>query len=175
MNIISCNCAGASIYKFVLNIPYNNPFVWCLTDVVSLAKYWGNIDFRNITLFNEHDLDGIWHINIDGKVDVRYVHAKFDRNASKINIIQPTPTQNAEIRYNKIWEYLVHTYYKRLARMNTVEPPVYALYNASKIYNKLCQYTDRIIDIPVDNTGGIVHGVIEAKEYILNQLTRYYY
>ena len=175
MNLISCNCAGASIYKFIINKPYNNPFIWCLTDVVSLAKYWGHINFHKIRIFNEHDLDGIWHINIDNKVDVRYVHAVFDPNAQQVQIIQPTPTQNAEIRYNKIWEYLTYTYYKRLARMDVTEPPLYVLYNANKVLPQLSQYTDRIIDIPVDTTGGIVHGVISARDYIMEKLAMFGY
>lgn len=173
MNIISNNCAGAACYKFVLNQPYNNPFVWCITDVVSLELYRKSINFNRIKLWNDNDLTGIWHITIDDKVDCKFIHAFFDKNASSIQIIQPTASQNAEIRSNRIWEYLVQTYFRRLQRMPLNEDPVYVLYNAPKTLERLNTVTDRIINVPVIDTGGIVNGIIHQSSYILNEIQRF--
>ena len=171
MNLIGNNCAGAAAYKYVLNQQYNNPFIWCRTDVVTLAKEWTNINFKNIRLYNENekDLSGFWHIIIDGKCNLRFSHHKFDPKCKTVQIIEPTDTRDAEIRYYKIWEYLVQKYYERLERMSTNEYPVFLFYqdwqDPPERLEELKKYTNRIIICPKTPGCGVIKNVrIHANE-----------
>lgn len=133
MNIISNNCAGAAIYKYVLNSPYKNPFIWCTTNLEELIPHFYEINFARIKLYNESpNLDKVWHIHIDEKIDCRFLHAKFD--ASKT-----TPyIHDVDVYYNKIWEYLFDNYRKRVHRMlSDHDIPIYILYIHAKHQLKL--------------------------------------
>ncbi len=177
MLIIGNNCCGAEIYKSVIKQQYNNPFIWCRTDIISLAKYWNNINFKNIDIFNENKLLGFWHILIDNKCDLRFRHHKFDPKAKIPIIIQPTDTQDAEIRYCKIWELLVNDYNKRLNRMDLNEKPIFVFYedwqDGPEKLEELKKYTDRIIIIPKIKGCGVVKTVRLKADYIKKELEKF--
>lgn len=128
MNIISNNCAGAAIYKYVLASPYKNPFIWCTTNLDELIPHFYDINFARIKLYNESpNLDKVWHILIDEKIDCRFLHAKFDATKATPYI------HDADVYYNKIWEYLYKNYYKRVHRMlDEHNEPIYVLYIHAK-------------------------------------------
>lgn len=179
MNLIGNNCAGAAAYKYVLNEKYNNPFIWCRTDIITLAAEWYNINFKNIRIYNENEtnLSGFWHIIIDGKCNLRFSHHKFDPSAKTVQIIEPTDTQDAEIRYYKIWEYLAQKYFERLERMSHSELPVFLFYpdwqDPSSRLDELKKYTSRIIVCPKDPDCGVIKNVKIHAEYLKDELKKY--
>lgn len=138
VNIISNNCAGAAIYKYVLQSSYQNPFIWCTTNVDQLMLHFHNIQFDKFSLFNESkQLDKVWHIQIDNLIDCRFLHAKFDP-------AQQTPyIHDVDVYYNKIWEYLVNNYVKRVQRMLRINTePIYVLYIHAKHQLKFIDIAD---------------------------------
>ena len=178
MLIISNNCAGAAAYKYVLNEPYNNPFIWCRTDIVTLAKEWYSINFSNIKLYNEcNDLSGRWHIVLDNKCNIRFSHHKFDPSAKEVQIIEPTDTRDAEIRYYKIWEYLVKKYFERLNRVPVNVAPTFLFYEDWEDTNdkleQLKQYTDRIVICPKSPGCGVIKNVRIHADELRTMLRRY--
>lgn len=177
MLIIGNNCCGAEIYRSVLKERYNNPFIWCRTNIVALAKNWDNINLENIELYNENKLVGHWHLKIDDICDLRFTHHKFDPNAKSPIIIQPTDTRSAEIRYCKIWELIISDYNRRLSRMNFNDKPIFAFYEDREDgldkLNELKKYTDRIIVIPKIEDCGVVKSVRLNAEFIKEELSRF--
>lgn len=145
MNIICNNCAGAAIYKYCLNTPYANPFIWCFSNLYDVMTNFYMVNWRNVRVYNDlPDLYGVWHINIDNKIDLKFVHALFDPNASK-------PTIDVwKIRYNRIWEYLLDKYIIRLQRMfNEHTEPIFInfIQNANDIMHPIERFSQRFISI----------------------------
>lgn len=115
MNILSLNCLGAHIYRDLLKCSYGNPFIWTLTDnddFIRLLEDYENIDFHNYVLIKESKKLENFRIIIDNKVKLYFNHHLFDANANK------PIKRGVDIFYNKIWEYIVNNYEKRLLRMN---------------------------------------------------------
>lgn len=178
MLVISNNCAGAAAYKYVLEQQYNNPFIWCRTDIIALAKEWSSINFRNIKLYNDRDdLLGKWHIDIDNKCSLRFSHHKFDPYATNVHITEPTDTQDAEIRYCKIWEYLVNKYFERLKRMPMNLYPIFLFYpdweDTNDKLDTLKQHTDRIVVCPQTPNCGVIKNVRIHADELRSMFARY--
>ena len=123
MNIISNNCAGAAIYKYVLNTEYQNPFIWCFTDLKALVAKFDSINWTSVKIYNEMpNLLGRWHLCIDNMVDMNFVHAYWDPSHETPYIDQ------WNVRYNRIWQYLMDKYVKRVKRMlDHKESPIYVV------------------------------------------------
>lgn len=114
MNILSLNCLGAHIYRDLLKCSYGNPFIWTRmdnADFIRLLEDYENIDFHNYTLIKESRKLENFRIIIDDKVKLYFNHHLFDANADK------PIKRGVDIFYNRIWEYIVDNYEKRLARM----------------------------------------------------------
>lgn len=132
MNVISNNCCGAYFYNSI-NQRQLNPFRFCWFDAEScfnIIQQYDTINFTNYTL--THDANWMFYLNIDNQINVCMYHQLFDKN---YNI----PTKVGEnIRYCKIWEYIVEQYDRRLSLMT--EDPVFIIdagvfngWNESKI------------------------------------------
>lgn len=113
VNIISHNCIGGRIYQ-EKGLEYGNPFMWSIIppdDFWYLYNHYDEIDFSKIVLTKIKN-DNV--IIIDNKIKVYFVHYRFDKNAK-------TPTRRikngVDIYYNKIDEYIIEKYNKRLERM----------------------------------------------------------
>lgn len=87
MNIISNTCVGGHYQKNVLEVPFQNPFVWTrltLDDYLFLNENYDTIDFSRITekyLAPERKNTDftIPYIQIDGKLLVEFVHVRLDK------------------------------------------------------------------------------------------------
>lgn len=121
MNIITNNCVGARCYQ-ILKQQFQNPFMWSIvlpSDFRYLIENFNKIRFNNVTTFKEYLVPReavTYGLLLDNKIKVFFIHHKFDETAT-------TPTKKgSDLYYNKIEEYLVHEWMKRLSRMNN-EPP----------------------------------------------------
>jgi len=129
-NLISQNCLCGDIYKNNLKIDYQNPFVWCVItfeNMYNLISKWDNINFLNYEL--KKDKNWNFSLNIDNKVNIQYVHYKFSYNDSTIR------KNGVDVFYNKIWEYIIEIYEKRIQKMlNNKENPLFCICNFDTIY-----------------------------------------
>lgn len=93
---------------------YENPFCWNIIDANSmynLIKNYDNIDFTNYKLVRDEKWQ--FSIVIDDQVHVKYVHYHFSQFDYKVRVV------GVDLFYNKIWEYIVEKYEKRLSRMKS--------------------------------------------------------
>ena len=135
MIFISSSCVGARVYE-QLNLQFNNPFCWCrisYKDFMFLVNNLHNIDFNNIKVDVIHDprkedaKNQVGLIQIDNNVNILYPH--YIQNEK-----YKVPTKiDINVYSDKINEYVIDKYTKRLSRMNLND----------KIYIILCQNTDR--------------------------------
>lgn len=123
MNIITNNCLGGHIYKDVLNEEYKNPFIWCFLDpYFDFIQNYQNIDFKNYRIEKIDNKLDKFKIIIEDKYELKFVHYSFDANCD-IPIIN-----GREVRYNKIWEYVVEKYEERLKRMDKNDEVIFMFY-----------------------------------------------
>lgn len=112
MNLVCNNCASGFVYQ-KLGIEYNNPFMWNLISVESfknLMCQWNSLNLAAIKLPNEPPLKGVPLI-IDSKVEVKYIHILYDKDAS-------TPYKKfVDVYSNAPWTYAINKYITRLKRM----------------------------------------------------------
>lgn len=119
-----------------MNVPYNNPFMWCAMrydDIAAIIRNWGNINWDNIDLNPanllpvEYKLFDVsrrksYYISVDNKFNICYVHYRQSTTHSKPCV------QGVDVYYNKIWEYVVDKYRDRVSRMQlNNERPVFYL------------------------------------------------
>lgn len=128
MNIISHNCLAAEIYR-QKGWQYENPFMWCVIppdDFLTLYSHYNQIKFNEIELKK----DGKYYeIVIDGKVNLYYVHYKYNKNAET-----PTKLNGVDIIYDKIEDYIVDKYKTRLERMTG--KPLFIVTDREYLVNK---------------------------------------
>lgn len=120
MNIISNTCIGSYIMRDCLKQPYENPFCWNIIDAESmynLIKNYDKINFKNYEL-KKDDKWNFW-IEIDNQVKVKFVHYHFSSRDTKIR------KNNVDLFYNRIWEYIIDCYEKRLSRMK--DKPIFII------------------------------------------------
>jgi len=136
MNIITNNCLGGYIYRDVLRTQYENPFVWCFIEpYFDFIQDYPNIDFKNYELKRiETDSLKRFKIVINEKYELKFWHYWFDKNATVPVVC------DSDVKYNKIWEYVVTKYEERLKRMNTSEQPIFMFYG-----NELSQKSFEIL------------------------------
>lgn len=117
MNLVGNSCVSSYITRDFLHQRYKNPFCWCIMDFEScynLVKYWDNLNFNNYELIKDEKWN--FSIIIDDKVKIQYVHYLFDKDAK--TIIKNPP----DVRWNKIWEYIVEKYIKRIENIKNEKP-----------------------------------------------------
>lgn len=120
MNIISNSCLGSYISRDCLKSPYNNPFCWSVIDdnsICNLIKNYQKIDFNKYELTKDKNWN--FYITIDKQVKVWYVHYRFSKTDNTIR------KDDVDVFYNKIWEYIIDCYEKRIKRMT--ETPIFVL------------------------------------------------
>lgn len=111
MNIISHNCVSGRIYQ-MKGLKYETPFVWCIIppeDFFYLYNNYDNINYKNIKINKENN---DYRIVVDDKINVYYVHYKYDKNCTVV-----TKKTKIDIFYNKIEDYIIEKYFIRLERM----------------------------------------------------------
>jgi len=144
MNIITHNCLAGYLYKNCIKSEFENPFIWTVIDFNSMLKLilnWDNINFNNYELIKDNNWN--FSIIIDNNIKIQYVHYKFDKN---INFIDKNGT-GTDIKSNKIWEYIINVYEKRIKRMQIKkEKPIFLICNSKTIF-KDCFYTDEQLKI----------------------------
>jgi len=117
MNLVGNTCVASYITKECLKQSFVNPFVWAIIDFDScynLVKYWDELTFEKYDLVKDNDWN--FSIIIDNKVKVQYVHYKFSKEHNKITI------KNNDVYYNKIWEYIIEKYNKRILNVKKENP-----------------------------------------------------
>lgn len=133
MNLISQNCLSGNIYKNHLKEEFGNPFIWTVIDFNSmlyLIQNWNTINFKNYELVKDNNWN--FSIIIDEKVKVQYVHYIFDPDAKTVQI---HCNVRGDIKYCKIWEYIIKKYEERLNRMlDKKEEPIFCICNSDTIY-----------------------------------------
>lgn len=145
MNLISQNCLSGNIYKNHLKEEFGNPFIWTVIDFNSmlyLIQNWNTINFKNYELVK----DDKWNFSIiiDGKVKVQYVHYIFDPDAKTV---QMHCNVRGDIKYCKIWEYIIKKYEERLNRMlDKKEEPIFCICNFNTIFPDAI-YTEEQLEI----------------------------
>lgn len=143
-NIIAHNCVGARIYQ-KKNLEYGNPFVWNVIppdDFNYLYNHYNTINFKNIKL---EKIENDYKLLIDGKVSVYYVHYKYDDKVET-----PIVRNGIDIYSNKIEEYIMDCYFRRLERMWN-NPPLFIVTdrefptkpNFNMKRDTLLKYTDK--------------------------------
>lgn len=117
MNLIGNTCVASYITRDCIKQPFVNPFVWNIIDFEScynLIKYWETLNFENYEITKDNDWN--FSIKIDNKVNVQYVHYKFSKEHNKLTI------KNNDVYYNKIWEYILEKYNKRIEKVRNEKP-----------------------------------------------------
>jgi hypothetical protein len=117
MNLIGNTCVASYITRDYIKQPFVNPFVWNIINFDScynLVKYWDVLNFEKYDLTKDNEWN--FSIIIDDKVKVQYVHYKFSKEHNKITI------KNNDVYYNKIWEYIIEKYNKRIINVKKENP-----------------------------------------------------
>jgi hypothetical protein len=130
MILISHNCLAGHLYHLI-GQKYACPFIWTVIDFNSMKTLiieWDKINFKNYKL--EKDKNWNFKIVIDNKINVQYVHYKFDPTSSIL--VKKGP---GDICYNRIWEYIISKYEKRINRMNKeTSKPIFCIANFNTIF-----------------------------------------
>jgi hypothetical protein len=125
MNLIG-NCCISSFIEKMAGLKHENPFTWITLDFYSfynLITNYSNINWNNYELIRskhpKYDTY-VYDILIENKIKIRYFHYLFDPKMSSIQI------KGAEVRYCKIWEYIIQKYEERIKRMiKSNENPIF--------------------------------------------------
>lgn len=166
MNLICNNCASGFVYQ-KLGIEYNNPFMWNLISVDSFTRLicnWDQLKFTAIKLPSSVPLNGVPMV-IDNKVEVKYIHIRYDENA-----VAPYK-KFVDVFCNAPWEYAVNKYYARLRRMRMAgELPIFLIAD---------DHTNKTVDtVRPDNSIKLIetlngfripHKIIWATQHIINE------
>lgn len=135
MNIITNNCLGGFIYKDILKTEYRNPFIWTLFDpdeYIDFIDKFDEINFNNYEITKVGDkLSNNFIIVIDGKYHIKFIHYNFKADASTPYI------KGVDVYYNRIWEYIIDKYIKRLKRMKNEKNTIFIFYEPNLKCNKL--------------------------------------
>lgn len=141
LQIVGNNCTTAQVYRR-FGIQFDNPFMWTQIQYPSFAALVSNfssINFNNIEVYRHRITDQGWFLlrdsyvlNIDGKVDVNYVHYK--------DIGTVIGSQKNDLLLENPKEYIIQKYKERLERWKKDETVfVLSAINSDK-------YTDEQLD-----------------------------
>ena len=98
---------------------YNNPFMWNLfrqTDFINFVSIFDELNLKNISSKIDQDSPmnkntNVVSINIDGKIEVPFVHHHVDSSCHTIKCI------NSDIYYDNMEIYVKEQFLKRVSRM----------------------------------------------------------
>ena len=176
MNIISNNCLGGFIYRDILKTEYKNPFIWSSFDPDNFIEFIDNYETINFDNYELFKLGPGMNHNFKLKIDDKYIlnndHMWFDANAKTPTVFQ---INNCDIKYCKIWEYIVNNYEKRLKRMKNEIKTVFIFYDHEKVCKSAYKLTDifkrhknykgiafTYQDIPIKQTDNLI--ILPVKE-----------
>ena len=142
MNILTNNCMGGNVYRDILMEEYKNPFIWTLfnpDDFIDFIESYHNIDFSKYELGRHgKKLENNFYIKLDDRFIINETHKYFD---AKYN----TPTKvGFDIRYNKIWTYILELFEKRLERMKNETENFVIFWEPTLPCSKLSKLPDAI-------------------------------
>jgi hypothetical protein len=144
-NIVTNNCIGGFIYRDILNCEYQNPFIWSLIfNFNYFAQDFNNINFDNFKLINSNNIPNGYELIIDNKYFIKYIHCYFDKTKTVPSIVDTC------VKYNKIDEYIIEKYLKRLKRMKKLNSTVFI-----------------VADINIGNDAIIMYQLLSQKNKIL--------
>lgn len=140
INILSNNCLGGFIYRDVLKVQYQNPFIWTLLDddqFISLVKNYNSINFNKYVVqkrSNDWNINNDFDTIIDSTYHIQNIHMHFDQHAQKPESLNGAPPTERHlwtdgVKYNKIWEYIGERYIARVQRMKQTTTPVIAFWH----------------------------------------------
>lgn len=135
MNLVGNTCVASYITRDCLKQPFVNPFVWNIINFEScynLVKYWDKLNFKNYELIKDKNWN--FSIIIDNKVKVQYVHYRFSKEHSKLII------KNNDVYYNRIWEYIIEKYNKRIINIRK-ENPIFIFATANEGLSRHIPFT----------------------------------
>ncbi len=155
MNIISNNCLGGFVYKEVLQMPYSNPLIWHAfvnpQEYSSFIKDFDKLNFENIMLSKEgYGLNNNFIIEIDEKYKIFQHHMFFDANATIPTAFGPNGNN---IKYNRIWEYIIDNFIRRTERMKTEKNVLVLFYDP---YNQIKNHQEIVDAITYKKYNGLV-------------------
>lgn len=125
MNLIG-NCCISNFISKIAGEGNTNPFTWIDLDFDSL--YYLITNWENVK-WNDYEINRVKHpykkcdlfeIVIENKVHLRYIHYLFEKTATTPKVF------GHDVRYCRIWEYVVQKYEERKQRMlKRNEKPVF--------------------------------------------------
>lgn len=139
MNVIGNNCIGA-YFMNEWKEEYKNPFIWHIllfNDMLNLIKNYDNINFLDYEIAKSELKPGYlntFKLLVNNKITIHYPHYKFKADENVPKVI------HVDVYYNKIWEYVVKKYEKRLLRM-TEKPCFLIIDGHGSGIGKWCEYT----------------------------------
>lgn len=158
-NLISQNCLNGNLYS-LLHEQYGNPFMWTVIDFNSmlyLIQNWNTINFNNYELVKDDNWN--FSIIIEGNVKIQYVHYKLD---AKYKV--PQKTGPGDIRYYKIWEFIIKKYEERLRRMQKQNiKPLFCICNFNTIYKDAVYTENQLQELEKFDNVKVLRG-FETKE-----------
>lgn len=128
-NIIANNCTGSRLYQQI-GMQYGNPFMWSIIspeDFLYLYNNYYDINYWNYEIGKKN---GSYKLIIDGKINVLYVHYKYGEE----DVVPTRKNNDMDIFYNKIEDYIIEKYEKRLKRM--VDKPFFVVSDREYLFNK---------------------------------------
>jgi hypothetical protein len=143
MFVIGNNCCAAYLYQKI-GVQFNHPFVWMVLSnlsIYNLLEHWYDIDWTNINLRESSERAGTYILNVDGLVDIHYVHYRLNLNKPTLEVMRPKNSHEAvgsHIEWNQIYKYVVSKYISRTARMLKLsEPPCFLIKQESYANNNM--------------------------------------
>lgn len=127
MNIIANDCVGGELYK-ICNEEYKSPFIWTIlriSDFKEVMLNYDNIDFMNIRYEQTPNYYFPWYMSqlvVDDKFKIFFPHHMLMKGEKQLREFSPIPNQHGMI-YEKMDEYIIEHYRKRIGRMT--EEPVF--------------------------------------------------
>lgn len=136
-NIISNNCLGGFILR-QLNLPFTNPFIWCVTpyhSIKHIMQHYDTIDWFKINLCESSIKQNTFVLTIDNAIHLHFVHHYWITKSSN------DPSKNCEVS-PYIYETIVSNYFRRVKRMLlSKQDPVFIISPEFYAPNKIT-YTD---------------------------------
>lgn len=128
MLVFSNNCCGAYFYNY-MNVQYNNPAIWCrilYDSMYYIVTHYNDIDWLNYEIRKSTRKQNTFDIVVDNKFFINYSHYLQDSSCSSIITTSKYDKEHkvhymGDVKYCKIWEYIVQKYVDRCKRLLTTQ------------------------------------------------------
>lgn len=160
MLVFSNNCCGAYLYNY-LDVQYNNPAIWCrilFDSMYELIINYHDIDWLNYEIRKSILKQNTFDIIVDDRLFINYSHYMFDPNYKTVNTTSKYDDLHkvhymGDVKYCKIWEYVVQKYVirsKRLLECN--EQPCFIIRDDEHLLSRTMRSTAHTIKDIIDIT-----------------------